>query len=75
MYHRGVDNLASQKSPPYKLTRWSRQEPPTREELEEKLRREGIEPAYWNEPAGSHYPVHTHRNPELRWVIAGELRF
>jgi len=37
------------------------------------LRKEGYIVYVWEDPKGTHYPLHTHPHIEVRWVVSGEV--
>ncbi len=43
------------------------------ERAKEALRKEGFSVYTWSDPPGTYYPVHTHPDREVRWVIEGEV--
>lgn len=51
----------------------SRTEITDRERAEEILRKEGYSTYLWSDPAGTYYPIHTHADYEVRWVLEGEV--
>jgi len=37
------------------------------------LRKEGYSVYVWSDAPGTYYPVHTHPDTEIRWVVEGEV--
>jgi len=58
-----------------KLTHWRETEPPTLQELHERLEAEGYKPKAWCDPPATYYPRHEHTSTEIRWIIAGSMTF
>lgn len=57
-----------------KLKRWNRNEAPGVHELENALRKEGLDFYQWSDNSGVTYPWHTHPQAEIRWVISGAIK-
>ena len=54
---------------------WKGTEPPTEQEAEARLRKEGYETFVWNDVPGAHYPRHRHGYDECLWILKGEITF
>src|SRR5690606_32924229 len=59
---------------PPKLTRWGHRAP-TREFLEERLRRERLEPHWWSNGSGERYAGHSHDYHKVLYCQAGSVTF
>lgn len=56
------------------LTRWHKETLPSRDALKSALMGEGLTVSEWIDGPGTVYPVQTHDQLEVRWVLRGELR-
>ncbi len=43
------------------------------EEIKKILESEGFSTYIWSDPPGTYYPVHTHPDREVRWIIKGSI--
>lgn len=59
----------------HQLVRWDKDQPPTEEEAEAKLHREGYDSFRWHDVPGSTYPRHRHDRDECVWVLSGQITF
>ena len=55
------------------VDRWSSTDPPTAQELERRLRSEGLRPYRTCDPPGTSHPPRRHAAHEVRWLISGKL--
>ncbi len=55
------------------VTRWSRANPPTEEELLRLFQAEGLRPYRWSNAPATVYPVHTHPYDKVLMVVAGSI--
>ncbi|MCS7276646.1 MAG: AraC family ligand binding domain-containing protein [Dehalococcoidia bacterium] len=58
-----------------RLTPWQRPEGPSREELEDAFRREGLSPRWWSNGPGERYAVHSHPYHKVLYCYRGSIRF
>lgn len=49
--------------------------PPSEDEAEARLHREGYESFRWYDVPGASYPKHRHSHDECIWVLKGEINF
>ena len=60
---------------PLQIITWDHPEPPSEQEAEACLHKEGYEVFKWQDFAGTHYPVHRHPHDECIWVLKGKMTF
>lgn len=61
--------------PEASLARWNGEERPTREALEEILRKEGLTPSWWSSGPGDRYSSHSHPYHKVLFCAGGSIRF
>ncbi len=57
------------------LVRWTDEEPPTREDLENIFRKEGLTPSWWSNGPGDRYSTHSHAYHKVLYCAHGSIRF
>lgn len=58
-----------------KHVRWNKPSPPTEEEAEALLHKEGYDSFRWHDVPGASYPRHLHAHDECLWVLRGTIVF
>jgi quercetin dioxygenase-like cupin family protein len=57
------------------VQKWSRPAPPTEEELNQILGREGLRPYRWSNEPGDAYAAHEHAYHKVIYVVSGSITF
>ena len=58
-----------------RVTHWSENEPPTREELWQRMVAEGLSPYCWSNGPHDVYAEHTHGYDKVIYVVRGSITF
>ena len=58
-----------------RVTHWSENEPPTREELWQRMVAEGLSPYSWSNGPHDVYAEHTHGYDKVIYVVRGSITF
>lgn len=57
----------------FKLTRWAKSTPPTRQELHALYRSEDLSPYEWSNGPGDEYSAHTHSYHKVLYIVSGSI--
>ena len=58
-----------------RIEKWPKDAPPSEQEAEAFLRKEGYETYRWYDVPGATYPKHQHFHDECIWILQGEITF
>ena len=58
-----------------KVEKWSKDTPPTFQDLEDLVKGEGLEPDVWGNEADYQYPIHNHNYTKIIYCVRGWVDF